>query len=479
MHTLHALALLRLAAGQSVASEHVLSLLTTIVKRMCDESRATPSDVQACTDAMRFQSALAESGHRLSPPEADPWGVLEGEALRRHQDPLGALQRGEVPAIMLRGFLPEDELHIMLTRMAQLTVRIFACRYSENITGAAFSAGGSARALRKISNDTDCLDLNRRSATADLAWPHWCTLLAHVEHDCNHRAEVARVPECVLLRSHHPVFDRCRHDQGRRPRRTTFTRLRQDKVVRSAAREFGSKLYGNLFPAAKSRFMRSAGAIDALHELMARGCKGRFCSPKNAMLAGVAELAGSLRTTRQAEEGPGEKHSPGTVRAMTNGWITPLHMDSKHSNAFAALRKEICGDAVTLSLRTSPAEAARFQALTRHRFAASAILTLHAPNRTSNPIDLNVFRHRWPALLENCSVKYVDAYGVGVRFRRDSIPPPVLENPLTVTANAGDLFLFNSEFFHDTPRILGASSRTVFNSFAGFSANGGAVEVYA
>lgn len=31
----------------------------------------------------------------------------------------------------------------------------------------------------------------------------------------------------------------------------------------------------------------------------------------------------------------------------------------------------------------------------------------------------------------------------------------------------------------DTPRIVGAGIRTVFNSFAGFSADGDAVEVYA
>ena len=52
--------------------------------------------------------------------------------------------------------------------------------------------------------------------------------------------------------------------------------------------------------------------------------------------------------------------------------------------------------------------------------------------------------------------------------------------PIRVTAAPGDLFLFNSEFFHDTPRIMGTSSRTVFNSFAGFSADGRQpVEIYA
>jgi len=363
--------------------------------------------------------------------------------------------------------------------MARTTMRIFSCRFPLNVSGRALVQGRS-RALRIHSNDSDCLQLNQHAGTALLAWPHWCTLLSHAEHDCAQALQpgASERPECLAMRSRHPVFDRCRYDYGRK-RKTSFQRLRTDKVVRLAAREFGQKLYGNLQPSSKPKFMRAAQSIDALHDIMARGCTGRACSPKHAMLAGVSQLAGAARVTRQAEEASGQRHSPGTIRAMTNGWATPLHMDSKHSSAFAALRKQLCDEDVVLSMRTSPAEASRFRALTRHTFAASAILTLHAPDRNDNPIDLNVFRHRWPALLENCSVRAVDAYGVGARFRRDSVPSQVLESPLTVRADPGDLFLFNSEFFHDTPRILGMSSRTVFNSFAGFSAGGGPVEVYA
>ena len=72
-----------------------------------------------------------------------------------------------------------------------------------------------------------------------------------------------------------------------------------------------------------------------------------------------------------------------------------------------------------------------------------------------------------------------DAYGVGVRFKRDTVPQSLFEEPVQVRADAGDLFLFNSEFLHDTPRIIGPGTRTVFNSFAGFASSGGAVEVYA
>ena len=269
---LHALALLRLASGQKVGAQEVLAELNSVIPRMCDAARSTPTELQACADATRFQSALREAGQRLSPADTDAWSVLEGEELRRHPDPLGALQRGEVPAVMLRRFLPENELRTMLTRMAQLTVRIFACRYSENINGSVFAKGKSARAVRKISNESVCVDLNRRSADAELAWPHWCTLLAHVEHDCDLRPDLAEMTECVALRSHHPVFDRCRHDMGRRPRRTTFTRLRQDKVVKAAAREFGMKLYGNL-GGPKNKFMRSAGRpISRISRCLAGRC---------------------------------------------------------------------------------------------------------------------------------------------------------------------------------------------------------------
>ena len=475
---LELLAFLPLARAPTVAIRSLATQLTSVVERMCASTRATPYEKQACIDASRFQAALNEAGHRLSPAEDDPWRVLEGDALKRHPDPLGALQRGEVPAVMLRRFVPAEELDKMLSRMAAMTVRMFTCRFrADNVTAGAFRSAKRMRALRITSNDSVCVALNRHAQTATLTWPHWCALLSHVEHDCATAGAGRRVPECGLFSSNHPVFERCRYDYGH-IRKKTFVRLRTDRVVKLAAREFGQKLYGNLFPKSREKFMGGAAAINALHEMMAAGCTGRYCSPKHAMLAGVAELAGPSRPTRQAEE-DGEAHSPGTIRAMTNGWSTPLHMDSKHSSAFAALRREMCGEDVSLSMKTSPAEASRFGALTRHRFAASAILTLHAPKRDENPSDLNVFRHRWPALLDNCSVRAIDAYGVGARFVRASMPPQVLENPLTVRADPGDLFLFNSEFFHDTPRIFGDSSRTVFNSFAGFSSDGGPVEVYA
>ena len=119
-----------------------------------------------------------------------------------------------------------------------------------------------------------------------------------------------------------------------------------------------------------------------------------------------------------------------------------------------------------------------FDAITRHHFAASAILTLHVPDRSHNPFDLNIYRTRWPALLRNCSILTDDSYGVGIRFNRTAYS--ALGAPLMVRADPGDIFLFNSEYLHDTPYITGdGGSRTVFNSFVGFSAGRGAVEIYA
>lgn len=476
--------------------DSVHSGVRAAVDALCSRDRNSPRERQACTDAKRFIEALLDSGRRLAPNYDDPWQVLEGQALRLHPDPLGALQRGEVPAIALRRFVSDKELSGMLSRMAQLTMKMFTCRYPVNIDLKTALATGKLRKMKINSNETICKQLNEHTGAAKLGWPNWCTLLANAAHDCEYErlsssGAQAASPECTALRSGHPVFQRCRYDRGRKKlkeeeRRKLDTPLGQekragpiDKINHGAAHEFGQKLYGNLYAAHKAKFMRGTASVNQLHRLMELGCTARFCSPKQVMIEGIRELAGTKRPTQQAQESPGEIHSPGTIRAMTSGWRTPLHMDSKHSSAWAALRKEICGEHVPLSMGTEPREASRYHALTRHHFAASAIFTMHAPDRTLNPFDLNVFRLRWPALLRNCSVRTVDAYGVGARFVRDTMPVYLFARPLTVRADPGDLFLFNSEYFHDTPTIAGSSSRTVFNSFAGFSSDGGPVEVYA
>ena len=57
-------------------------------------------------------------------------------------------------------------------------------------------------------------------------------------------------------------------------------------------------------------------------------------------------------------------------------------------------------------------------------------------------------------------MRAVDAYGVGVRFQRATVPQQVLDDPLTVKAEPGDLFLFNSEFFQCANRHRTARAGT-------------------
>ena len=362
----------------------ILGELDATVELLCSAARQGPTAAQRCADAKRFRNAMAAPGTRLIPPVARPWRVLEGDELRSHHDPLGALQRGEVPAIMLRGFLPRNEVDHVLARMEQVALQIYGCRFPTN---------ASWRDIRRrtsrpvLSTDPECVELNRLGSMANLIWPHWCTLVAHAHDDCD-QSSGRDTPVCKSIRTNHPLFGVCS-----KPARQSLA-----KRKKFTANEFGQKLYGNLKPGSFSKFMGIAMAVNGLHDFLGRGCSGRWCSPKHAMLQGVAELVGPARAVQQAEEvlhanhdSNAMRHSPGTVRAMREGWTTPLHMDSKHSSAWAALRKQTCNEDVVLSMGTSPREAARFGALTRHPFAASAILTLHAPDRKLNPYDLNIF----------------------------------------------------------------------------------------
>lgn len=444
--------------------------LEGVVAQLCSGSPSASSadSQQSCMDARRFRSALGQAGSQLIPSKRVPWDVLEGEALRQHADPLGALQRGEVPALMLRHHVHAREVDRMLSRMAQMALQLFACRFPINATAASIRR----HQVKLVGSTTPaCAELNALAATANIQWSHWCALVMATQQACSQaRPDGEARPECEALRANHPIFGLCA-----KPWKAALAKRRK-----YSASEFGQKLYGNLSPGNKRRFMAQATGVNALHELLSRGCEGAWCSPKRAMLAAVEQLAGGKRAVQLAEEGLGQCHSPGTIRAMRNLWYTPLHMDSKHSSAWAALRKPLCEETVKMTVGTSAREVAKYGAITRHHFAASAILTLHAPDRALNPFDLNIFRTRWPALLNNCSVRTVDAYGVGARFNRSTMPPQMFSDPLTIRADPGDLFLFNSEFFHDTPTIRGESSRTVFNSFAGYSSDGnGAVEVYA
>lgn len=434
-------------------------------------------------------------------------GALEGKPLRSHPDPLGALQRGEVPALVLRGFLPASELAHAATRMQLAAVQLAWALL--NGTGVTVWSNASASAVATAWGGRRPHPL-RTQLCGMLAVPVGGHVLPHLPpmaRLCT-EAAVATHPVCRELtaaRGVHPLQHVCA--DVLHPDYTAF--------------EYGLKLYGNLGGPIWKRdpnpvgvrdgYLRRAEDVLGFHAALAAGCEGRWCGPQQAMLHGLRELAalGSRgrqhhhqlghphqeqqhqhrralasrrRTVGMAREDDGRSHSPGTLRQMRHGWSTPIHFDSKHANAWAVLRRSRCGERVSMNAgnrRTTLAATASFRALTRHAFAASAILTLHAPSRDANPVDLTVYRHRHTALLRNCSVGTQAAYGVGARLVRDTLPSRLFEAPVHITAAPGDLFLFNSEFLHDTPVIRGRSPRTVFNAFAGFSSMGDELELYA
>jgi len=219
--------------------------------------------------------------------------------------------------------------------------------------------------------------------------------------------------------------------------------------------------------------MRSTEGVDEIFEAMSRGCDGPYCGLKQAVLHGLRQMAGK-RTVRLGVERDekwklGLRHSPGTVRAMEFGWSTPLHVDTFHSFAWNSLRREFCaGRQEKVTLGTSSAETLKYSVFTKKPFTASAILTLHSPDRESDPFDTRVYRTRWPAMMHNCSIRATESYGVGLRFARDTVPSHLLERPLRVSPRPGDFFIFNGEFLHDTPQIS-RGLRTVINSFVGMS----------
>ena len=68
-----------------------------------------------------------------------------------------------------------------------------------------------------------------------------------------------------------------------------------------------------------------------------------------------------------------------------------------------------------------------------------------------------------------------------VRVRTDfghKSKPKTLQEAMKMRGDPGDLFLFNSEYFHDTPTVVGPAPRTVFNAFASYSAGSSDLELY-
>ena len=173
---------------------------------------------QGCADAKRFESALGEIGEARMAIEADdPWLPLEGDSLRRHPDPLLALQRGHVPAIILRGFLPASELAHMTSRMRRTALDLTNdCVPYQG--GVCTALNGSKRIAQPVVN--------------------WCALLQDGVNDSSHR-----------------VVNRCR-------------------LLNKTATEFGLKLYGNLQLGKRREYLFSAAYTNSLYSALSVGCEG-------------------------------------------------------------------------------------------------------------------------------------------------------------------------------------------------------------
>ena len=75
-----------------------------------------------------------------------------------------------------------------------------------------------------------------------------------------------------------------------------------------------------------------------------------------------------------------------------------------------------------------------------------------------------------------------EAYGVGVRMARLDAQRKRLwdldAGKVSIRGDPGDLYLFNSEFLHDTPPIQGSQGRTVVNARIGFSDGSERIDVW-
>jgi len=195
----------------------------------------------------------------------------------------------------------------------------------------------------------------------------------------------------------------------------------------------------------------------------------------------VQQLAGLSRHVRQGSEPDGETYNVGSLSAMPAGFAYPLHFDSLHANAWITLREWFCGETVPFGKHVTkgvePSFLGQYRMLRRHTFAAAAIFTVQAPQRDYNPYDLRVYNARWPVLVRNCSWRSMPS---------GSIYQRVVGNPFAgtdvpfvdITGESGDLYLFNSENFHITPNISGASARTVLTALAAYSEGSDTLELY-
>lgn len=410
--------------------------LNESVRAHCSNVVASTTAWAACDEIARLQAALRDQALARGPePSAAPtstWLPLEGAVLANHPDPLGALQRGEVPALILRGLVPQAHLDAQLLQLA---------RWASRST----LGGGSPNRKHPC---TRCV----------------CNLC---ELSTSLRSQDVKGDECHSPR----VNDTC---PFRRHRSQTY--------------DWGWKLYESLHRKSGSalHFNKSKSILAQLDEVArdcaASGCAEEGpCSPHDVLLSGLRRIVSmrpevGARAVRHATEPTGEKYVPGVLRIHRPGTAYPLHFDTHHANAWATLRRWFCGeDVLSRSPGYDPATVRSYKALRRHHFSASVILTMQAPDRQLNPYDLRIYHARWPKLLRNCNIRSGAAYGIGQRLSK--FPQNVVPH-VDIRGEPGDLYIFNSEHVHITPTIRGSRSRAVVAAIAGYSQNSDLIEVW-
>jgi hypothetical protein len=479
----------------------------------------------SCRAVNALRRALPEMGTRLVVPPGDDWRPLQGTAAelrKQHPDPLAALQRGEVPAIVLRNAVPPSELPAMAHRML---------RFSQDSSA---DAGGFA--LRQPFTDRSRCALGALGTCScnwrGSQWKGQWRLNSSLATD----VDAAHAFDLLLCKE--PGLPRCAGTRAADIANRSSELFRQcyfvacgpcfrppcgapvDRVPGSwrcrkhAYSEYGKKLL-HVFGISGRRprqatrvqsFLAESRRVQrAMRDMAERdGCRGPFCSPHDAMLHGLRQLAGPSRSVAPAREASGEEYNTGVLRNLGPRFRYPEHFDSLHSSAWPCVREGLCPREKSARDVTgfSSIGVDEFRPLATHTFSTSAILTLQAPvreapsPRDANPFDLRLYRVRWPALLHNCSISTQTVVGVGVRFGdtktgevdvaietkgdfSESVLPSALRaRPVDLTGSPGDLYVFNSEFVHATPSVRGVRERIVLGATLGYSQGTRHVDVW-
>jgi hypothetical protein len=429
-------------------------------------------------------------GPRLIVPASQVWRPLEGhsasEMLAQNADPLGALQRGEVPAIILRNAVPTNALNALGRR---------SLRFGQDATTAEGGFGvrnpyvTKARCALCALGRCHC---DWRAAPGSTAWSwkkgnqtHMAALQAREAFELL-RCNATKLPVCTDSFSREMFSIRSN---------STYNMCERHRVYREYGRKLLHVFFLNKAQKHVQTFMQHAQSVrDAMRLMSERdGCRrtNPFCTPQEALMHSLRQLIGGTREVIPAKEPSGSEYVTGVLRVMAANFSYPEHFDSIFSNAWPMLRQQRC------PLDAQPREVTEwgsinvdaYAPLQRNSFSPAAILTLQAPLRDRNPYDVRMYRVRWPALLFNCSVRLAAIHGVGARFNSvnltdgreigtSTLPNAAREEPVDLVGNPGDLYVFNSEFVHRTPRIEGGRERIVMGAVVGLGSGKRRAEVW-